>query len=140
MSNADLDRLMAQTRDYFRISPSDDKQVGVLYLAGRQPMPLHSGHSGGPWGGTQRGNVPRGRGSGYSSGAPSEKNIGTHVEGHAIAKMHEVGATNGTLVVSKPPCGICDRVISIALPKGARLKVIHPDAGSWTTTYYRSRR
>src|SRR5262249_2195799 len=76
----------------------------------------------------------------FSSGAPSESNIGTHVEGHGIQKMWEIGAKKAVIVVGSEPCGICSRNIPAALPKGAQLLIIHPDAinpGTWTRTWFR---
>jgi hypothetical protein len=56
--------------------------VGVLILEGdlHNPMFLRSGHEGGPWGGTQRGGIPRMPGWGCTMRAPHEGNIATHVE------------------------------------------------------------
>jgi hypothetical protein len=138
----DYDKIIAQAREFFNLRPSERTETGWIFLPGvGKPIPLKSGYEGGPWAGTQRGGVPRGRGSAFSSGAPSESNIGTHVEGHGIQKMWEVGATRAVIVVGSEPCGICSRNIPAALPKGAQLLVIHPDAtspGSWIRTYFRS--
>jgi hypothetical protein len=138
----DYDRIIAEAREFFALRPAARTEVGWIFIPGmKKPIPLKSGYEGGPWAGTQRGSVPRGRGSAFSSGAPSEANIGTHVEGHGIQKMWETGATRAVIVVGSEPCGVCSRNISAALPKGAQLLVIHPDAespGTWIRTYFRS--
>jgi len=80
--------MILEAREFFNLSPSAKTETGWLFIPGaKKPIPLKSGYEGGPWAGTQRGGVPRGRGSAFSSGAPSESNIGTHVEGHGIQKM-----------------------------------------------------
>ncbi|VVB95466.1 SCP1.201-like deaminase [uncultured archaeon] len=134
------DNLIAYTRRFFNLRPSDRTETGMLYIPGLRSNPVKSGFEGGPWVGTQRGHVPRGKGSGYSSGAPSQGNIGTHVEGHAIQKMWEVGAKKAVLVVGSKPCGVCLRSIKNALPKGAELEVIYPapnNPGSWNSSHFK---
>jgi RHS repeat-associated protein len=130
--------LVARARAYFQLPPSptssNTRIVGVL-LTGQEQMFIHSGEFGGPWGGTHRGGVPRGRGYGFTSGGPSQGNIATHVEGHAAAIMHQRGLLSATLVVESDPCGICSRDLSDALPPGASLTIISPGHG---TTYVRS--
>lgn len=139
-----LEQRIAEVRKFYRLSPSDTTEVGLVLLPGfKKPAEVKSGHEGGPWVGTQLGSVPRGKGSAYSSGAPSESNIGTHVEGHAIQGMWATGSKQGILIVGSEPCGVCSPNISSALPPDAQLIIIHPDKahpGDWTTTYYRSNR
>ena len=66
--------------------PGHSAAVGVLLLPGDDaPLYLKSGIHGGPFGGTHRGGVPRGKGWAFTSGGPSQGNIATHVEGHAVA-------------------------------------------------------
>jgi SCP1.201-like deaminase len=138
----DYNEMILEARKFFNLSPSAKTETGRLFIPGaKKPIPLKSGYEGGPWAGTQRGGVPRGRGSAFSSGAPSEANIATHVEGHGIQKMWEVGAKKAVIVVGSEPCGICSRDIPAALPKGAQLLVIHPDAvnpRTWTRTWFGS--
>jgi hypothetical protein len=145
-------------RKFFNLPPSptagESTIVGVLIDKNGNEYPLKSGHEGGPYGGTQRGNIPRGRGEGFSSGAPTEKNIGTHIEGHAAAKMHELGLTEATLLSEEAPCRVCDvsqgwdpekgrwtgkatsphgtPAINTVLPPGSKLTIVDPDA---TGTY-----
>jgi len=138
----DYKEMILEAREFLNSRPSAKTETGWLFIPGlKKPIPLKSGYEGGPWAGTQRGGVPRGRGSAFSSGAPSESNIGTHVEGHGIQKMWEVAAKKAVIEVGSEPCGICSRNISAALPKGAQLLVIRPDdvnPGTWTRTYFAS--
>jgi len=123
----DYNKLIAQAREFFALRPSATTETGWIFVAGwKKPIPLKSGDEGGPWAGTQRGGVARGKGSAFSSGAPSESNIATHVEGHGIQKMWEVGAKAAAIVVGSEPCAICSRNIPAALPQGAQLLVITP--------------
>jgi RHS repeat-associated protein len=139
-----LEGKIAEVRRFFRLSPSDTTEVGLFFAPGfKKPVEVKSGHEGGPWVGTQFGSVPRGKGSAYSAGGPSESNIGTHVEGHAIQGMWATNSKQGILIVGSEPCGVCSPNIAAALPPGSQLIVIHPDKenpGSWTSTYYRSTR
>jgi hypothetical protein len=97
--------MILEAREFFNLSPSAKTETRWLFIPGaKKPIPLKSGYEGGPWAGTQRGGVPRGRGSAFSSGAPSESNIGTHVEGHGIQKMWETGAKKAVIVVGSEPC------------------------------------
>ena len=135
--------MIARVRKFFRLPEGSNTEVGFLFLPGlKNALPIKSGHEGGPWvGNTQRGHIPRGRGNRFSSGAPSEKNLGTHVEGHAIQAMWETGSKVGVLVVGSEPCGVCAPNIAGALPAGSELWIWHPDSqnpGSWTVTLYRS--
>ena len=149
---------IGEARKFFNLPPTPTGGattiVGVLIDPSGKEYPLKSGHEGGPFGGTQRGNVPRGRGEGFSGGAPSEKNIVTHIEGHAAAKMHELGLTEATLLSEEPPCKVCDAsqgwdplaggwteeaakqpgtpAISSVLPPGGKLTIVDPGA---TTVY-----
>lgn len=128
----------ATVRAYFNLPPSPTKSAraitGVL-VSGREQMYLRSGEHGGPWGGTQRGGIPRGPGEGFTSGGPSQGNVATHVEGHAAAIMHQRGITQATLYVERDPCSICSRDLMQALPPGSTLTVISPGHG---TTIFRS--
>jgi hypothetical protein len=112
---------------------------------------LKSGEDAGPYGGTQRGNVPRGPGEAFTKGGPHQGNIATHVEGHAAAVMHQQNITEATLLIEEMPCeGACDATrawdpiegdwkgpmkarpatpnISTALPPGTKLTVVDPEA------------
>jgi len=126
--------------------------VGILIdeKTGKE-YPLKSGEEGGPYGGTQRGNVPRGAGEAFTQGGSHQGNIATHVEGHAAAVMHEQKITDATLLIEEMPCeGACDATrawdpikgdwsglgkarpatpnISTALPPGSKLTVVDPEA------------
>jgi hypothetical protein len=126
--------------------------VGILIdeKTGKE-YPLKSGEEGGPYGGTQRGNVPRGVGEAFTQGGSHQGNIATHVEGHAAAVMHEQKITDATLLIEEMPCeGACDATrawdpikgdwsglgkarpatpnISTALPPGSKLTVVDPEA------------
>lgn len=110
-----------------------DEETGKRY-------PVHSGEFGGPSGGTQRGGIPRGPGEGFSGGAPTEKNIVTHIEGHAAAIMREQKIKRATLLSPEPPCRVCSSpaktpAVSVALPPGTRLTVVYPGAAE---TYWSS--
>jgi RHS repeat-associated protein len=111
-------------------TPTSTKKtlVGVLVLPSGERIPIRSGaiEGGGPYGGTQRGGIPRGRGEAFTGGGPSQSNIATHVEGHAAAIMHQRGITSATLAIEKEPCSICYRDLPTALPPGSRLSVIGP--------------
>lgn len=143
------------TRKYFNLpdrpTSSQSTIVGVLVddKTGKE-YPLKSGEEGGPYGGTQRGNVPRGRGEGFTQGGQHQGNIASHVEGHAAAVMHENNITEATLLIEEMPCeGACDATrgwdpvkgdwapgtkrpgtpnISTALPPGTKLTVVDPEA------------
>jgi hypothetical protein len=144
-----------ETRRYFNLparpTTGQPTIVGVLRddKTGKE-YPLRSGEEGGPFGGSQRGNVPRGKGEAFTQGGQHQGNIATHVEGHAAAVMHEQNITEGTLLIEEQPCeGACDATrgwdpvegnwspgtirpatpnISTALPPGTRLTVVDPDA------------
>ncbi len=103
--------------------------VGVLTIPGSAAMFIKSGVDGGPWGGTQRGGVPRMPGWAFSQGGPSQGNIATHVEGHAVAIMWQRGLRNAVLLVDRPMCGVCSRTLPSTLPPGGRLIVISRDEG-----------
>jgi hypothetical protein len=123
-------------RDFY---PGHQGQVGTLEAAGRSPMRVKSGVEGGPWGGTQRGGIPRGMGEAFTKGGPSQGNIATHVEGHAAAIMHQQGIQEATLTMGRDQCEICGRNLPTALPPGSQLTVVHVDeAGQLFETIYRS--
>lgn len=120
-------------RQYFNLPegpmPSRSAIVGVLMLATGEEIPLHSGRSGGPWGGTHRGGIPRGPGSGanrYTLG---------HIEGHAAAIMHARQISSALLLIEKRPCGACDPNLMQMLPPGSRLDVVDPHS---TTIFWSS--
>jgi hypothetical protein len=107
-------------------------------------MFLKSGEEGGPWGGAQRGGVPRGKsrakvgvpGYGFTGGGPSQGNIATHVEGHAAAIMWQRKFRKALLIVDRPMCDICSRLLPMALPPGAMLTVLSEEEGKtlvWST-------
>jgi peptidoglycan hydrolase-like protein with peptidoglycan-binding domain len=131
--NAREKRLLDAARKYFRLPPKPTNSiktiVGVLLIEGIKPIPFHSGIEGGPWGGVQRGNIARGPGSGmdrYSS---------AHIEGHAVAKMWELGKRRGVLLIEKDPCTQCNRNLPQMLPRGGSLSVVSPQS---TTHYFSS--
>jgi len=111
--------------------------VGVLIPEGQPRMFLKSGEEGGPWGGSQRGGVPRGNtkakvgvtGFGFTGGGPSQGNIATHVEGHAAAIMWQRGFRKAMLLVDRPMCSVCSRFLSTALPPCCELVVISDGEG-----------
>jgi hypothetical protein len=123
--------LLEQARDYF---VGHTGAVGVMFIDGpmKYPMFVKSGHEGGPWGGTHRGGVPRGKGYGFTSGGPSEGNIATHVEGHASAIMWQRSLNKAYLLVDREMCSVCHRLICNTLPAGATLYV-YSDAEGKTT-------
>jgi hypothetical protein len=120
--------------------PGHSGAVGTLEVEEQSPMYLKSGVEGGPFGGTQRGHIPRGRGEAFTSGGPSQGNIATHVEGHAAAIMHQQGVTRATLWMGMDQCAICASNLPTALPPGSELTVVHVDmaTGQLSTTIYRS--
>jgi hypothetical protein len=109
--------------------------VGVLIPEGQPKMFLKSGEEGGPWGGTQRGGVPRGgkrggvTGFAFTSGGPSQANMATHVEGHTAAIMWQGGFRKAVLLVDRKMCEICDKYLHTALPAGCELVVISEEDG-----------
>ncbi|MFE5689634.1 DddA-like double-stranded DNA deaminase toxin [Streptomyces sp. NPDC056512] len=130
---------LAKVRSAEEFYPGHQGAVGTLEAPGRQPMRIKSGVDGGPWGGTQRGGIPRGRGEAFTSGGPSQGNIATHVEGHAAAIMHQQGLTEATLTMGIDQCTICGNNLPSALPPGAVLRVDHvAPSGQVSTTIYRS--
>jgi hypothetical protein len=100
--------------------------VGLLLIPGERQVELKSGHDGGPCGGTHRGGIPRGAGSGNS------RYTIVHVEGHAAAVMHNRRISRATLLLEQEPCGACDPSLPRMLPPGARLEVVSPNE----TSYY----
>lgn len=133
-----LSEVIPKARKFFNLppKPTEGKStiVGVL-VAGDKQMFIQSGQDGGPWGGTQRGGIPRGQGEAFTSGGPSQGNIATHVEGHAAAIMHQQGISEATLYVESDPCKICSNNLTTALPPGSTLTVISPGDG---VTIFRS--
>ena len=117
-------------REYFALPPAPTATasaiVGLLLIPGERALPLKSGQHGGPCGGTQRGGIPRGPGSG------SSRFTLAHVEGHATAVMHQRRIARATLLIEMEPCRACDPAIPRMLPPGARLEVVSPAE----TSYY----
>ena len=129
--------------------------VGILIDKDGNEYPVESGEEPHGLRGTHEGGIPRGPGEGFSGGGPSEKNIGTHIEGHAAAIMHQKGLTEATLLSEKPPCKVCDisqgwdpetggwtaeaakkpgvAAINTVLPPGGKLTIVDPGA---TGTYH----
>ena len=120
--------LLAQAREYF---VGHTGAVGVMFVDGpiKYPMFIKSGHEGGPWGGTHRGGVARGKGWGFTGGGPSEANIATHVEGHASAIMWQRHLNRAFLLVDREMCSVCHRMICNTLPAGAALFVYSDSEG-----------
>ena len=122
-------------RKYFNLpeSPTDSKPaiVGILIINKNEEIPILSGKHGGPWGGTHRGGIPRGPGSGFN------RFTLTHIEGHAAAIMHNNEYSYGVLLIEKEPCGACDPSIPQILPANSRLDVVYPNE---TSTYWSSQR
>jgi hypothetical protein len=139
LTRAERAKLQA-AREYYNLSSSQSTLVGILILENGEELPLKSGEEGGPYGGTQRGDIPRGRGEGYSGGGHSQGNIATHVEGQAAAIMHQRNISSATLLIEEPPCAVCDHPtrnpnITVVLPPGAKLLIVDPDAAG---TYWSS--
>ena len=60
----DYNEMILAARNFFNLSLSAKTEIGWIFVPGaKKPIPLKSGYEGGPWAGTQRGGVPRGRGS-----------------------------------------------------------------------------
>ena len=123
--------LLTKAKEYF---VGHKAAVGVMFIDGpvKYPMYLKSGHEGGPWGGTHRGGVPRGKGYGFTRGGPSEANIATHVEGHASAIMWQRSLKKAYLIVDREMCGTCHAQICNTLPAGAQL-IVYSDAEGRTS-------
>jgi hypothetical protein len=117
-------------REYFALpvggTQTNKTIVGLLLIPGERQLELKSGRDGGPCGGTQRGGIPRGAGSG------SNAYTLVHVEGHAAAILHNRKIPRATLLLEKEPCGTCDPALPRMLPPGARLEVVSPNE----TSYY----
>ena len=117
-------------REDFRLPPvpnsSQTAIVGVLLIPGERPIGIKSGQHGGPCGGTHRGGIPRGPGSG------NNRFTLVHVEGHVAAVMHQRKIAWASLLIEMEPCGACDPAIPRMLPPGSRLEVVSPK----DTSYY----
>jgi RHS repeat-associated protein len=136
LSAETLQSELQAAKEYY---PGHKGQVGSFLVEGRQPMRVKSGESGGPWGGTQRGGIPRGKDYGFTQGGPSQGNIATHVEGHVAAIMWQQGIKKGTLVMEAEQCAICSRDLASALPPDSELTVVVIDqSGKTSVTIYRS--
>ena len=88
--------------------PGQKTILGILIDKDGNEYPVESGEEPHGLKGTHEGSIPRGPGEGFSGGGPSEKNIVTHIEGHAAAIMHQKGLTEATLLSPEPPCRVCD--------------------------------
>ena len=119
-------RLIDDARRFF---VGHTEAVGALMIPGSRPAFIKSGIDGGPWGGTHRGGVPRMSGWAFTRGGPSQGNIATHVEGHAVAIMWQRGIRDAVLLVDRPMCEVCGRNLPSTLPLGAHLLVVSPDEG-----------
>jgi hypothetical protein len=119
--------LLQQARTFF---VGHTQAVGVLFAAGTSPMFIKSGIDGGPWGGTQRGGIPRLKGWAFTQGGPSQGNIATHVEGHAAAIMWQRKFAQALLIVDRPMCEVCSRGLSSALPPGSKMTVKSEEEGT----------
>lgn len=122
---------LKKTRKYFNLPPSPTPSkraiVGILILNGVEEVPLISGKHGGPCGGSHRGSIPRGKGTGVNRFTVS------HIEGHAASILYQRNLTFGVLLIEKEPCGACDPNIPRMLPPNARLDVVFPCS---TSTYW----
>jgi hypothetical protein len=119
--------LLAEAKAFF---VGHDAAVGVLLLPDDEPpLFLKSGNDGGPWGGTQRGGFPRGKGWAFTQGGPSQGNIATHVEGHAVAVLWQKNFKKGILLVDRPMCDVCSRNLPYTLPVGGELVVKSENEG-----------
>jgi len=125
-------------REYFALPVGGCQKggaiVGLLLIPGERQLELKSGEDGGPCGGTHRGGIPRGAGSGNS------RYTLVHVEGHAAAIMHNRIIARATLLLEKEPCGACDQSLPRMLPPGARLEVVSPSETSYYWSCQRSGR
>ena len=131
--NAQQLQLLSRASEYFI---GHQGALGVMILpGGGAPIFLKSGVDGGPWGGTHRGGFPRGEGWAFTQGGPSQGNISTHVEGHAVAVLWQRKLLSAILLVDRPMCKICGRNLPLTLPPGAMLTVISEEEG---TTIIRS--
>jgi hypothetical protein len=123
---SDQAQLLQKAKDFY---PGHEGAIGVLRTESESSMFIKSGVEGGPWGGTQRGGIPRGEGYGFTKGGPSQGNIATHVEGHAAAIMWQRGIKRAVLIVDRPMCSICSRDLASALPPNSELVVISEEEG-----------
>ncbi len=106
----------------------------MLFIDGAMmyPMFIKSGIDGGPWGGTGRGGIPRGKGWGFTGGGPSQGNIATHVEGHASAIMWQREIKLAHLLVDRAMCSVCHQNLYNTLPPGSTLFVYSVAEGQTT--------
>jgi SCP1.201-like deaminase len=122
--------LLRHCREFFALPATATRSkpsiVGILLIEGEKPIELLSGWHGGPCGGTQRGNIPRGPRTGNSLITL------THIEGHAAAVMYERKVSRARLLIEYEPCKACDPALPSMLPSGARLELVSPVE----TTYY----
>jgi hypothetical protein len=119
--SAEQARLLREARRFF---VGHREAVGVLLPDNSAPLFIKSGFDGGPWGGTQRGGIPRMPGWAFTRGGPGQGNIATHVEGHASAILWQRHFTRATLLVDRPMCDVCSRNLPQTLPPGAELRVL----------------
>src|SRR5215813_13963359 len=120
-------RVRSSTRSGYDQQPSSG-------APGEAPMFIKSGEEGGPWGGTQRGSIPRLPGWAFTRGGQSQGNIATHVEGHAAAIMWQRRFSSATLLVDRPMCGICGKLLPTCIPPRSRLLVASEEEGETSVT------
>ena len=60
---------------------------------------------------------------------PSQGNIATHAEGHAVAIIWQKGVREAVLSVDRPRCEVCGRNLPSTLPPRAHLLVVSRDEG-----------
>ena len=119
--------LLEQAKRFF---VGHTEAVGVLLPDYHgEPMFIKSGNEGGPWGGTQRGGIPRMEGWAFTRGGFSQGNIATHVEGHASAIFWQRRFRRGLLLVDRPMCSICSQNLANTLPPGSELRVLSEAEG-----------
>ena len=112
--------LLRQAQQYY---PGHTAALGVLMIEGEGPKFIKSGKDGGPWGGTQRGGIPRLPGHAFTTGGASQGNIAKHVEGHAAAIMWQRGLPKALRLVDRPMCSICNSLLHTSLPPGSMMTV-----------------
>jgi hypothetical protein len=123
--------LLQEAKRYF---VGHDEAVGVLFIdeTMKYPMFLKSGFEGGPWGGCQRGGIPRIDGWAFTQKRPHRGNIVTHVEGHASAIMWQRNVKCSYLLVDRAMCSVCHNRLYTTLPPGSTMFVYSDEEGKTT--------